>query len=52
MVIKCLYEPQRASESLYMTEIRNIHFIGKIDRRNWMFRTGTERNRQHGKNNK
>ena len=28
MVIKCLYEPQRASESLYMTELRNMHFIG------------------------
>ena len=30
MVIKCLYEPQRASESLYMTELRNKHFIRKI----------------------
>ena len=29
MVIKCLYEPQKASESLYMTVIRNTHFIGR-----------------------
>ena len=32
MVIKCLYEPQRASESLYMTELRNMHFIRKNTR--------------------
>lgn len=28
MALKRLYEPQRASESLYMTVIRNTHFIG------------------------
>lgn len=28
MLVKCLYEPQRASESLYMIELRNTHFIG------------------------
>lgn len=31
MVIKCLYEPQRASQSLYMTELRNTRFIGRIE---------------------
>lgn len=31
MVIECLYEPQRASQSLYMTELRNTHFIGRIE---------------------
>ena len=28
MALKRLYEPQRESESLYMTMIRNMHFIG------------------------
>ena len=27
MALKCLYEPQRAPESLYMTVIRNMHFM-------------------------
>lgn len=42
MALKRLYEPQRASQSLYMTELRNTHFIGRITRRILMFGTVTK----------